>query len=220
MNQIEAIRKEARRHVVYLLRFYRKRERDWMRQHGKRLLYHLKTATQEVCTLEEGAIMHNLPGGFWDTFEKALYKPDFWKAFVRIANVKADKRRSRGMVEALGTNKFEAEFYLFKIREKLREGWATADVLKNYAEEIEHCFRDLKTWQKLARTVLDQRSQPSREELVRRAFLPLALWEEIEVSEKEERLRRAYDVCKATGMNLPPWGIDKGANPHPTKSRN
>lgn len=215
MTQIEAIRKEARRHVAHFLNHYRKVDRGWMRQHGKQLLYLLKTAIGDVCSLEEGAITHNLPGGFWDTFEKGLHMSGFTKALECIANLKRDQRRSRGMKKAVGTDDFDAEFWLFTIREKLREGWTTADVLKFYAEEIERCFRSLTIWQKLARTVLNERGQPTREELVRRAFLPLALWEEIDVGEKVLRLRRAFDVCKANGANLPAWGVDKWGKPAP-----
>ena len=213
MNQIEAIREDSRQHLAFLLKHYRKEMRPWMREHGRWLHTIMKQAVDDVCELEEGSLSLNLEGGFWATFKGSTFKSGFVEACIQRFTLPPDAKQTKGIKKPRQRSTFEAEFLLYKIREKLRRGWKLADILCHYACQIEQHIRDAVLWKKLAAAALASHGPPSLQELAFEAWLPLALWEDVSASELERRMRSAYAVCEAKGMQLPLWPGNQGGDP-------
>lgn len=214
----ERYRSNGEEFTLYLLDHYTKTEPDVMERMGLAIEVHLRASFASACTLDERAEACGEVGMFLRTFMNSVFcDPGFFRALFDVARVPFDKTALRPVAEAMERGEdTTAAYLLFYFRERLKDGFTPESTLRYYGEAIGAEIADGNIW--LLERLADSSRQTYKHTSQRwmlRAWMPLALWQDVTAEEKERRLRAAWRVTKAAGLSIPDLPLPHGGKPYP-----
>lgn len=180
--------------------------------------FHLKRAFVDARTLDADATTAGTEAKFLAGFlQSVFFDEGFFQALRERARVPEDQKSLRAIRAAQKSGENErAAGALWLFRERLKDGWPARDALVWHRQEIGECLAEGSVWllERLAESVRETYS-PSPQRWLLRAWLPLALWQDVSTGERERRLRAAGEAETAIGQVLPPFPLPDGREPYP-----
>jgi len=168
----------------------------------------LSKAFSDACRLDSFAVVHGADPSFLSDFTRSVFADrGFLRWLVKVAFLREDGKSMRPINNArqVGTGE-SAAVIAWNIRERMKEGYSAEEALRLHRDVIGRQIEagDVQLIKALA-VVVDETHKPTLQRWIIRAWLPLALWQEVPPAQKEERLHAAWKVAKASGVPLDDW---------------
>lgn len=184
--------------------------------------YQLLVAFDDARTLDERGAKANKVSVFLQSFMESVFNADgFYFALFERALLPADRRSMSPVHKAMERGEdTRAAWLLVWFREKMKDGWPVKDALRCHGKEIGELFAEGNDWllERLSEAARKPYRRRSAHDWIVRAWLPLALWQEVSADEKVRRLHAAWKVQKKAGVQVPDWPEENAKDPYPVQA--
>lgn len=217
---VDSYRNNGGKLVDYVMDHFTRTQPVAMAQLRLAVEFRLRSACEDARLLDEDAAACGRPQIFFLTFIESVFSDTgFFPALCALAQNPLDRKTARPLADAIKRGEDgNAASVLIRFRERLRDGFNAEDALRWYGVEIgeELAKGNLRLLERIAEAAREI-YKPTVQRWILRAWLPLALWQEIPASTREERLRAAWDVCKACGLSMPVFPEPTARKPYPVQ---